>query len=397
MKIETLNSIFTTTTVRSVVALLFFVCLSLGALESGKAQLKNQRRVTGVLLGTSPEGSRVTVASDTPLNDYEGFRRGDRFYLKIPWADFVSAMPRFKGDGFDDVQVQKVGDSLIVSFKLQPGATARIDQRGNRLDVLFSVAKQSFNNSTVAGVNRNSPGNLSPYTSNGSGNSDNAGPLPPGSVASRDRFVESFDQSGFPRNARLPRNAKSRANRDASNSISNQALTAASPLPSPSATFSPLTSSSYPPVTAVTPSNSNSTVAGSRSTSSNWSNSKAAITRWVSSNRLATLVTALIVLSLLIYLISGLRRRETAVAQGREAKSTKVQPKYSPNESLDELSSDKAERLAQHEAVATQPSTHTMAKSEQRATWTLPNPAVVSAGGGSEKLTDKEDREVFEL
>lgn len=399
MKIETLKSIVTTSRVRNAVALLLFVCVSLGAFEPGKAQLKNQRRVTAVQLGTAPEGSRVTVASDVPLNDYEAFRRGDRFYVKIPWADFVSAMPHFKGDGFDDVQVQRVGDSLIVSFKLQPGVTARIDQRGNRLDVVFSVAKQSFNSATIADANRNSAGNLSPYTNNASGNSDNAGPLPPGTAASRERFVESFGQSGIPRNARLPRNVRPRANGDASNSTSNQALAAASPLPSPSATFSPLTSTSYPPITTFTPSTSNSSAAASRSTSSsNWSDRKAAIMRWVSSNRLATLVGALILLSLIIYLISGLRRRQTDVARDREVKSAKVQPKYSPNESLDELSSDKTEKLAQHDGVpVVQPSSHAVAKPEQQTPLTPPKPDVVSAAGGAEELTDKEDREVFEL
>lgn len=79
----------------------------------------------------------MTVVSDSALNDYEAFRRGDRFYVKIPLADFSSALPQLRADGFEDVQVQRVGDNVVVSFKLQPGATARVEQRSNRLDVIF--------------------------------------------------------------------------------------------------------------------------------------------------------------------------------------------------------------------------------------------------------------------
>jgi len=31
----------------------------------------------------------VTIVSDSALNDYEAFRRGDRFYVKIPQAEFA--------------------------------------------------------------------------------------------------------------------------------------------------------------------------------------------------------------------------------------------------------------------------------------------------------------------
>src|SRR5437660_11864447 len=35
----------------------------------------------------SPEGSRVAVSSDQSLSDYEAYRRGDRFYIKLPAVD----------------------------------------------------------------------------------------------------------------------------------------------------------------------------------------------------------------------------------------------------------------------------------------------------------------------
>ncbi len=396
MKTETLKSIFTINKVRNAVALLFFFCVSFGTFQPGMAQLKNQRRVTAVQLGTAPEGSRVTLSSDVPLNDYEGFRRGDRFYVKIPWADFVSASPHFRGDGFDDVQVQTAGDSVVVSFKLQPGATARIDQRGNRLDVIFSVARKAFNAPAIADANRNSPGNLSPYTSaSSSTNSDFAGPVPPGSAATRERYVESFDQSSFQRNSRTPRSVKRRVS-EANDSSANQAIAAASPLPSPAATYSPVTTAGYPPLAAVSPSNfnsnSNSSAASTRSNGSSWSDRKAAIKRWILANRLATLLGALILLSLIVYLISGLRRRSDTTVKNRELKS-KVQPKYSASDSLEELSPKKTQQLSDSETVVSNQGTSAPA-SESSKPWGLTRPS--PAGGVAEDI-DKEDREVFEL
>lgn len=394
MKTETLKSIFTVNKVRIAVALLFFFCLGLGWLQPSVAQ-KNQRRVTAVQLGNAAEGSRVTVSSDAPLNDYEGFRRGDRFYVKIPWADFVSAAPRFRGDGFDDVQVQKVGDGVVLSFKLQPGAMARIDQRGNRLDVIFSVAKKVFNAPAIADASRNNPGNLSPYTSASSANDDSAGPLPPGSASTRERYAEPFDQSSFGRSSRSPRGAKRRLTIPTNDLSGTQALAAASPLPSPAPTFSPATAAGYPPLAAVSPSqlkpNSNSSTAASAANVSSWSERRAAITRWISANRLATLLGALILLSLIIYLISGLRRRSTTAVKNRDVKS-KVQPKYTASDSLDELSPKQTQKLSDSESVVANKETSVTA-SEPSKSWTLPKR---SSAAVTEDI-DKEDREVFEL
>src|ERR1700704_4052990 len=98
---------------RSVVAL-FFVCLILPALITGSAQLRNQKHVVALQLGEAAEGSRVTVVSDAALNDYEAFRRGDTFYVKIPLADFTSSFPHLRANGFEAANVQQVGDAVVV-------------------------------------------------------------------------------------------------------------------------------------------------------------------------------------------------------------------------------------------------------------------------------------------
>src|SRR6266581_3135689 len=86
----------------------------------------------------SSEGSRVAISSDQSLANYEAYRRGDRFYVKIPAAD-VPRAEAVRGRGFADVKAQRTGDSTVLSFRLQPGATAHVEQRGNKLDVVVAV------------------------------------------------------------------------------------------------------------------------------------------------------------------------------------------------------------------------------------------------------------------
>ena len=86
----------------------------------------------------SQEGSRVAISSDQSLNNYEAYRRGDRFYVKIPAAD-VPRAEAVRGRGFADVTAKRSGDSTVLSFRLQPGATAHVEQHANKLDVVVTV------------------------------------------------------------------------------------------------------------------------------------------------------------------------------------------------------------------------------------------------------------------
>src|SRR5262245_53518034 len=54
----------------------------------------------------SQEGSRVAISSDQSLNNYEAYRRGDRFYVKVPATD-VSRAESLRGRGFGDVKAQR--------------------------------------------------------------------------------------------------------------------------------------------------------------------------------------------------------------------------------------------------------------------------------------------------
>src|SRR5947209_12363374 len=86
----------------------------------------------------APSGSKVTITSDGALNDYSAYRSGDRFYVVIPQAN-AKGLGGVRGRGFEGAQVQRRGQDVVMSFKLQPGASARVDQRFNQLVVQFNA------------------------------------------------------------------------------------------------------------------------------------------------------------------------------------------------------------------------------------------------------------------
>ncbi|HZI47087.1 MAG TPA: hypothetical protein VFD75_04780, partial [Pyrinomonadaceae bacterium] len=107
--------------------------------QAANANANSKRsKVTTLRATDSTEGSRVAVTADQSLNEYEAYRRGDRFYVKIPPTD-VPRPETVRGRAFSDVKVQRGDDSTIVSFHLQPGATARVEPHGNKLDLVFTM------------------------------------------------------------------------------------------------------------------------------------------------------------------------------------------------------------------------------------------------------------------
>jgi predicted porin len=97
------------------------------------------RRIAPFRLNNLPEGSRVTITSDSALDDYTAYKSADRFHVLIPQAELSALLKDLHGRGFTDIQVERRGSDLDLSFVLQPGATASVTQKFNRLDVTFSV------------------------------------------------------------------------------------------------------------------------------------------------------------------------------------------------------------------------------------------------------------------
>jgi hypothetical protein len=73
------------------------------------------------------------------LKDYSAYRSGDRFYVVLPKSAAGARGGGGSGRGYSDMQVQQRGDSVVLSYRVQPGAKPRVEQKFNRLDVVFDV------------------------------------------------------------------------------------------------------------------------------------------------------------------------------------------------------------------------------------------------------------------
>ncbi|MCA1630212.1 MAG: hypothetical protein LC774_07740, partial [Acidobacteria bacterium] len=109
---------------------------------AGQQQPKRAKRITPLRASDSAQGSRVTIISDGELNDYSAYRSGDRFIVVIPQAQGGGGEGA-RGRGFEGAQVSRRGNDLVYTFKLQPGASAKVSQKFNRLDVQFTAPKGS--------------------------------------------------------------------------------------------------------------------------------------------------------------------------------------------------------------------------------------------------------------
>jgi HEAT repeat protein len=131
-----------------------FLCLAVVNSERTRAQQPNAnsaaqksrpKRLTALRTSETPDGSRATITSDGELNDYSAYRSGDRFIVVVPQAEGTGGGGA-RGRGFEGAQVERRGKDVVYTFKLQPGATARVNQKFNRLDVQFSAPKDGAGN-----------------------------------------------------------------------------------------------------------------------------------------------------------------------------------------------------------------------------------------------------------
>jgi hypothetical protein len=331
---------------RYLMALTAAFCLICFALTQGAIQLKTPKRITGLQIGEAAEGSRVTVIADSALDDYEAFRRGDRFYVKIPSAVFSALQPSLHGDGFEDVQVQKVGDSIVISFKLQPGASARVAEDSNRLEVIFFAPNRMASNGNASAVRsrvtRSSTGTrtFGPHATP-KREPDVAGPMPPDSptgysaysaLVSRAEGTSSGPASRIrPDNRRdSSQTAVLSADPANPNSAPNQTAT---PQPAPSQY-----SLTYPPATTtVTPAPAQTSMPRNDTASGRLdlrSRGQAAL-HFISTNRMAAVGSGLGVLAMLWVVAFVLYRRRTI--RNATSKKSRVQPKYSPDVQLEDM------------------------------------------------------------
>lgn len=111
---------------------------------SANPQQIRRKNIASVRSFDTTDGSRVTITSDVPLNDYEAYWGGDRFFVIIPNAEITyqnvqTLQASLRGRGFQDVRIERKGNDLVFSFRMQPGLRARPEQKFNRLDIIFTA------------------------------------------------------------------------------------------------------------------------------------------------------------------------------------------------------------------------------------------------------------------
>ena len=268
----------------------------------GSAQTNTPKRVTSVRAADAPEGSKVTVVSNSALNDYEAYRRGDRFYVKVPGAGIAAAQPQLRGNGFEDVEVQEAGADVIFSFRLKPGTAARVNQSRNRLDVVFSTPAHTQN---AGSTTQDSGGSAAPARQ-----LDTSGPLSPSATSQSSRD---------PRSASNPREGSSGTETNASASTTHSTDTGLQSRPTGQHLGAPPADSSStnsnPPATGTTTTANTQTVVNRKTLFAGWS-----LINWLA------IAVGLIVLGLSVFLVFRRRTRADTSRQPRDVREAVSQP-----------------------------------------------------------------------
>jgi outer membrane protein len=108
------------------------------SIKAHAQSLQAARTITMLRGSDTPTGCVVTITADGPLSDYASYKSEDRFFVVIRYADIASVESNLMGRGFEDAQIQKRANDAVLSFRLQPGTTASVTQKFNKLEVLFS-------------------------------------------------------------------------------------------------------------------------------------------------------------------------------------------------------------------------------------------------------------------
>lgn len=354
MQLRTSNNKLQVPQRRARLVLLVFLVLLGSGITSGLAQIKPQKRITSVQVGDTREGSRVTILGDAALNDYEAFRRGDNFYVRIPQSAFAAKYPNYSANGFDDISVQSNADSVLITFKLQPGVVARVDQRQNRLDVFFLSTNTVNHSAPASSATSNSiPGivMLPTARTRQTRSSDAAGFMPPDSPsANRPRLVTPEDRGtsaqltqrgqiqltssrGTTARPSVQPSVTTTASKNnaalTTEPVKTQPQTELASASSPSTSYTsatPAPTYSRPPLTSRTV-----------SASTGWKRWRDVSVQWVGANRLAAAVVAGVLLGLIAlgcFLV--VRSRRNSLPRKKQ-KAPGVQPKYYPSQESEPL------------------------------------------------------------
>ena len=295
--------------------------------QTNSSGLGKRQHVATLHSSDSSEGSRVVLSSDQLLNDYEAYRRGDRFYVKIPAAD-VAGAEALRGRGFADVRAQRSGDSTVVSFRLEPGASAHVEQHVNRLYIVFTVpgGRPSVASNSSPEISR--PVTFLESNRNSNANKRNILPAATNKNVS-DRANTANTRNAQPSTASNSNNSSAVRNNapaaSALNSVSKPAATPiASPIQSPAEKLSaPAPAQKSLPAIAQSSVNQPPPATTSQSRQDRWSQMKARANYWILLAQLNPIPVATGVGLLILLLGLFLFQRRRAKSTGRVQPSKK--------------------------------------------------------------------------
>lgn len=113
------------------------------AAAASSPDVPTRKRVIALKRTETPDGARFTLTSDAVLDDYKSYAEGERLFVLVPRAALSSTRGELThGRGFADMRVEQREDGLLISFRLQTGATVAVNQNFNRLDVVFIINEQ---------------------------------------------------------------------------------------------------------------------------------------------------------------------------------------------------------------------------------------------------------------
>ena len=131
------------------ITLLLYALAPAALASSGDVQPR-KKRVVAIRRSETPDGARFTLVSDSALDDYKSYAEGERLFVLVPRASLSSARGELAhGRGFADLRVEEREDGLLISFRLQTGATVAVNQTFNRLDLLF-ITNESLSRPRLA-------------------------------------------------------------------------------------------------------------------------------------------------------------------------------------------------------------------------------------------------------
>jgi hypothetical protein len=105
-----------------------------------------KERVIALRRKESAEGERLTLTSDAPLDDYSSYVEDERLFVVVPLTALAGAQGNINGRGFNDMKVEPRGHDILLSFRLQVGASFHVRQKFNRLDLVFSTNERANRN-----------------------------------------------------------------------------------------------------------------------------------------------------------------------------------------------------------------------------------------------------------